>query len=113
MPAARRRARRCRRGSTGFADPPDRATQVTDAGKNRPTAGQRFRDQGGAQAAQSGGKAYTDLINRVDFPRFVALAETGRLDLGTMVSRRIHLHEVNDAFRAMEAGEVIRSVICD
>jgi S-(hydroxymethyl)glutathione dehydrogenase/alcohol dehydrogenase len=50
---------------------------------------------------------------RRDFPRFVSLAETGRLDLGTMVSRRIHLHEVNDAFRAMEAGEVIRSVICE
>ena len=50
---------------------------------------------------------------RRDFPRFVSLAETGRLDLGTMVSRRIHLHEVNDAFRAMEKGEVIRSVICE
>jgi S-(hydroxymethyl)glutathione dehydrogenase/alcohol dehydrogenase len=50
---------------------------------------------------------------RRDFPRFVSLAETGRLDLGTMVSRRVHLHEVNDAFRAMEKGEVIRSVICE
>ena len=46
-----------------------------------------------------------------DFPRFIDLVETGRLDLGTMVSRRIALDEVNDAFRAMEAGEVIRSVI--
>jgi S-(hydroxymethyl)glutathione dehydrogenase / alcohol dehydrogenase len=46
-----------------------------------------------------------------DFPRFIALTETGRLDLGAMVSRRIKLDEVNDAFRAMQAGEVIRSVI--
>ena len=46
-----------------------------------------------------------------DFQRFIGLVETGRLDLGTMVSRRISLDEVNDAFRAMEAGEVIRSVI--
>ena len=46
-----------------------------------------------------------------DFHRFIALAETGRLDLGAMVSRRISLDEVNDAFKAMEAGEVIRSVI--
>jgi S-(hydroxymethyl)glutathione dehydrogenase/alcohol dehydrogenase len=46
-----------------------------------------------------------------DFPRFIALTETGRLDLGSMVSRRIGLDEVNDAFRAMQAGEVIRSVI--
>jgi Zn-dependent alcohol dehydrogenase len=37
--------------------------------------------------------------------------ETGRLDIAAMVSRRIKLDEVNDAFRAMEAGEVIRSVI--
>jgi S-(hydroxymethyl)glutathione dehydrogenase/alcohol dehydrogenase len=48
---------------------------------------------------------------RRDFPRFVELAETGRLDLGALVSRHIHLDEVDDAFRAMEAGEVIRSVI--
>ena len=48
---------------------------------------------------------------RRDFPRFVRLVETGRLDIGSMVSRRIKLDEVNDAFRAMEAGEVIRSVI--
>jgi S-(hydroxymethyl)glutathione dehydrogenase/alcohol dehydrogenase len=48
---------------------------------------------------------------RRDFPRFVSLVETGRLDLATMVSRRIPLDDVNDAFRAMEAGEVIRSVI--
>lgn len=47
-----------------------------------------------------------------DFPRLVALAETGRLDLAAMVTRRITLDEVNDAFRAMDAGEVIRSVIC-
>jgi S-(hydroxymethyl)glutathione dehydrogenase / alcohol dehydrogenase len=46
-----------------------------------------------------------------DFPRFIALTETGRLDLGSMVSRRIGLDEVNDAFRAMQAGEVIRSFI--
>src|SRR5436309_2742832 len=46
-----------------------------------------------------------------DFPRFIALTETGRLDLESMVSRRIKLDEINDAFRAMQAGEVIRSVI--
>ncbi|MEX1009088.1 MAG: Zn-dependent alcohol dehydrogenase [Acidimicrobiia bacterium] len=48
---------------------------------------------------------------RRDFPRLVGLVETGRLDIGAMVSRRIALDEINDAFRAMEAGEVIRSVI--
>ncbi len=48
---------------------------------------------------------------RRDFPRFVELIETGRLDTSAMVSKTIPLDAVNDAFRAMEAGEVIRSVI--
>jgi S-(hydroxymethyl)glutathione dehydrogenase/alcohol dehydrogenase len=48
---------------------------------------------------------------RRDFPKLVSLVETGRLDIGSMVSRRIKLDEVNDAFRAIGAGEVIRSVI--
>jgi S-(hydroxymethyl)glutathione dehydrogenase/alcohol dehydrogenase len=50
---------------------------------------------------------------RRDFPKLISLVETGRLDLGAMVTRRIGLDDVNDAFRAMEAGEVIRSVIVD
>lgn len=48
---------------------------------------------------------------RRDFPRLVALVEDGALDLAPMVSRLIPLDGVDDAFRAMEAGEVIRSVI--
>ena len=48
---------------------------------------------------------------RRDFPRFIDLIETGRLDTGAMVSKTIKLDEVNDAFTAMEKGEVIRSVI--
>jgi S-(hydroxymethyl)glutathione dehydrogenase/alcohol dehydrogenase len=48
---------------------------------------------------------------RRDFPRFVELIETHRLDTSAMVSKTIKLEGVNDAFRAMEAGEVIRSVI--
>ncbi|MEY2570320.1 MAG: S-(hydroxymethyl)glutathione dehydrogenase / alcohol dehydrogenase, partial [Acidimicrobiaceae bacterium] len=49
---------------------------------------------------------------RRDFPRFVELVETGRLDIGAMVSSRINLDQVNEAFAAMQSGEVIRSVIC-
>jgi S-(hydroxymethyl)glutathione dehydrogenase/alcohol dehydrogenase len=49
-------------------------------------------------------------VNR-DFPRLIGLVEQGKLDLGDMVSRRIKLDEINDAFKAMQAGEVIRSVI--
>jgi S-(hydroxymethyl)glutathione dehydrogenase/alcohol dehydrogenase len=50
---------------------------------------------------------------RRDFQRFVDLIETGRLDTADMVSRTIKLDQVNDAFKAMEQGEVIRSVITD
>ena len=69
-----------------------------------------------AMALFAGNKAllgcmYGSAQVRRDFPRFVQLVETGRLDIGSMVSRHITLDEVNDAFRAMEAGEVIRSVI--
>ena len=48
---------------------------------------------------------------RRDFPRLVALAEAGLLDLGGAMTRRITLDQVNDAFAAMTSGEVIRSVI--
>ena len=48
---------------------------------------------------------------RRDFQRFADLIETGRLDTSSMVSRTIGLDGVNDAFDAMEKGEVIRSVI--
>ncbi|MDQ1431005.1 MAG: S-(hydroxymethyl)glutathione dehydrogenase / alcohol dehydrogenase [Actinomycetota bacterium] len=64
-----------------------------------------------ADSKQMLGCMYGSAQVRRDFPRFVQLVETGRLDIGSMVSRRIKLDEVNDAFRAMEAGEVIRSVI--
>ena len=48
---------------------------------------------------------------RVDFPRLLRLWKQGKLDLEGMISRRIRIDDVNDAFRAMQAGEVIRSVI--
>jgi S-(hydroxymethyl)glutathione dehydrogenase/alcohol dehydrogenase len=47
----------------------------------------------------------------VHFPLLVDLVETGRLDLAPMVSRHIALDTIDDAFHAMENGEVIRSVI--
>jgi hypothetical protein len=56
--------------STGLADPPDRAKQTIDVGKTDKSALQQF-SQTGATAAQSGGKAMTDLVNKVDFPAFV------------------------------------------
>lgn len=46
-----------------------------------------------------------------DFPRYARMALEGELDLGRMVTRTVGLDDVEEAFRAMEAGEVIRSVI--
>lgn len=46
-----------------------------------------------------------------DFPKVIELQRQGRLDLDALVTRRIALDDVNDAFRAMQAGEVARSVI--
>ncbi|MFC3174293.1 Zn-dependent alcohol dehydrogenase [Novosphingobium bradum] len=57
------------------------------------------------------GSAYGSAQVQRDMPRLVALAEAGRLDVGSMVSRRISLGEVNEAFDAMKRGEVVRSVI--
>ncbi len=57
------------------------------------------------------GSMYGSANVRVDFPRLLRLWRTGKLDLEGMISRRIKLEEVNEAFRAMQAGEVIRSVI--
>jgi S-(hydroxymethyl)glutathione dehydrogenase/alcohol dehydrogenase len=48
---------------------------------------------------------------RVDMPRYVEFYLNGKLDLDTMVSQRIALGDVNDAFAALEKGDVARSVI--
>ncbi|MDZ4826407.1 MAG: Zn-dependent alcohol dehydrogenase [Actinomycetota bacterium] len=57
------------------------------------------------------GSKYGSAQVRRDFQRFVDLIETGRLDTASMVSATIALDKVNEAFTAMENGEVIRSVI--
>ena len=46
-----------------------------------------------------------------DVPRLVELYQQGTLKLDELISRRIGLTDINDAFRAMEAGEVARSVV--
>ena len=48
---------------------------------------------------------------RVDMPRLVDFYLQGRLHLDDMISRRIGLKDVNDAFKELERGELARSVI--
>jgi S-(hydroxymethyl)glutathione dehydrogenase/alcohol dehydrogenase len=46
-----------------------------------------------------------------DVPRLVGLYRAGKLKLDELVSRRFSLAQVNDAFTALEKGEVVRGVI--
>jgi S-(hydroxymethyl)glutathione dehydrogenase/alcohol dehydrogenase len=46
-----------------------------------------------------------------DFPRFIELIESGRVDLGGMVTKHFALDEVNQAIDAMRNGEVVRGVL--
>ena len=46
-----------------------------------------------------------------DFPRFIQLAESGKLDLGSMVSKRITLDEINDGLDLLNRAEGVRTVV--
>jgi S-(hydroxymethyl)glutathione dehydrogenase / alcohol dehydrogenase len=48
---------------------------------------------------------------RIDMPRYLDYYQQGRLNLDDMISRRGKLEDVNEAFRAMKAGEVARTVL--
>ena len=48
---------------------------------------------------------------RTDIPNYLDLYRQGRLDLDAMISARRQLGDINDAFRAMKAGEVARTVL--
>ena len=48
---------------------------------------------------------------RVDMPRYIDFYLQGRLKLDEMITRRGRLEDVNDAFGAMKAGEVARTVL--
>ena len=48
---------------------------------------------------------------RVDMPRFVEFYLNGKLLLDDLISRRVGLDQINEAFEEMKSGEVARSVI--
>ena len=54
---------------------------------------------------------YGDCLPTRDFPMLIDLYLQGRLDLDRFVSERIKLDEIESAFRKMEKGEVLRSVV--
>jgi S-(hydroxymethyl)glutathione dehydrogenase/alcohol dehydrogenase len=57
------------------------------------------------------GSIYGSADVRVEFDRVLRLWRAGRLDLEGMITRRLDLGEVNDAFDTMRRGEAIRQVI--
>ena len=52
-----------------------------------------------------------DPIPAEDFPQMAGWYLDGRLDLDAMITRTLGIGDVDEAFRAMLAGEVIRSVV--
>lgn len=48
---------------------------------------------------------------KVDMPKYIDFYMQGRLKLDEMITREMALADVNEAFRAMKAGEVARQVI--
>ena len=48
---------------------------------------------------------------RTDMPRLIDLYLQGRLQLDDWISDKIKLEEINDGFKAMKEGKVVRSVI--
>lgn len=57
------------------------------------------------------GSLYGSTIPWIDMPRLLDLYVAGRLDLDRLISRRYPITAINDAFAALERGEVARSVI--
>jgi S-(hydroxymethyl)glutathione dehydrogenase/alcohol dehydrogenase len=48
---------------------------------------------------------------RIDMPRYIEFYRQGRLKLDQLVSQRLKLEQLNDAFDDMKEGQVARSVI--
>ncbi|MEA1958389.1 MAG: zinc-binding dehydrogenase, partial [Chloroflexota bacterium] len=57
------------------------------------------------------GAVQGDVIPQIDIPRYVDLFMEGKLPIDKLISKSYKLEEINEAFEAMEKGEVIRSVI--
>jgi S-(hydroxymethyl)glutathione dehydrogenase/alcohol dehydrogenase len=68
--------------------------------------GAAFLDEKRIQGSQMGSNRFP-----VDMPRLVDMYMAGKLKLDQMISRRIKLEEVNDAFAEMKTGAIARSVI--
>jgi S-(hydroxymethyl)glutathione dehydrogenase/alcohol dehydrogenase len=57
------------------------------------------------------GSYYGSVDVRSDFHKLLALWKSGQLNLDGMISKRMKIEDVNEAFDAMKRGEVIRTVL--
>ena len=57
------------------------------------------------------GSMYGSSNVRTFMPELLKLWKSGKLELESMISQRIQIEEINEAFQAMQDGKVIRSVI--
>jgi S-(hydroxymethyl)glutathione dehydrogenase/alcohol dehydrogenase len=46
-----------------------------------------------------------------DFPKYIDLYFAGKLKLDELITHRFRLDEINDAFQAMERGELLRAIV--
>ena len=47
----------------------------------------------------------------IDLPRYIALYQAGRLPVDRLLTHRLKLEEVNEAFDRLARGEAVRQVI--
>ncbi len=57
------------------------------------------------------GSMYGSGDARVDFPRMLDLRAQGQLDLASLITHRVGLDEINDAFAEVAAGNGMRAVV--
>jgi len=57
------------------------------------------------------GSYYGSADVRTDFTRLLRMWKNGQLDLEGMITGRVDLARINDAFKALLGGEVIRTVV--
>jgi Zn-dependent alcohol dehydrogenase len=57
------------------------------------------------------GTTQGDVNTFIDVPRYVDLYMDGKLPIDKLITKRCKLDEINEAYRALEKGEVIRTII--
>jgi S-(hydroxymethyl)glutathione dehydrogenase/alcohol dehydrogenase len=57
------------------------------------------------------GSVQGDIKPQVDIPRYIDLYMNGRLPIDKLITRTYSLDEINEAFEALEKGQIIRSII--